>query len=156
MKQARPDIHKSVAFLTTHVICPDEDDWNKLLRMMRYIRGTKEIPLILSADSINIMNWWVDGSYGIHPDARSQTGGTASLGKVFFVSTSIKQILNTRSSTETELVAADDLMPHLCWTNYFWNAKAIISILRSCIRTISRQLSSRTTEGLPIPRERNI
>ena len=35
------------------------------------------------------------------------------------MSTSIKQRLKTRSSTETELVAADDLMPHLCWTNYF-------------------------------------
>ena len=65
------------------------------------------------------MKWWVDGSYGIHPDARSQTGGTASLGKGYFMSTSINQRLNTRSSTETELVAADDMMPHLCWTNYF-------------------------------------
>ena len=86
---------------------------------MRYLRGTKELPLILSADSTNIVKWWVNGSYGIHPDARSQTGGTASLGKGFFVSTSNKQRLNTRISTETELVAADDLMPHLCWTNYF-------------------------------------
>ena len=88
--------------------------------MMRYLRGTKELPLILSAESTNIVKWWVDGSYGIHPDARSQTGGTESLGKGYFMSTSIKQRLNTRSSTETELVAADDMMPHLCWTNYFF------------------------------------
>ena len=40
-KQSRSDIHTSVAFLTTHVICPDEDDWNKLLIMMRYISGIK-------------------------------------------------------------------------------------------------------------------
>ena len=53
--------------------------------MMRYLRGTKELPLLLSADSANIVKWWVDGSYGIHPDARSHTGGTASLGKVSFV-----------------------------------------------------------------------
>ena len=26
-KLARPDIHTSVAFLTTRVICPDKDDW---------------------------------------------------------------------------------------------------------------------------------
>ena len=38
----------------------------------------------------------------------------------------------------------------------FWNAKAIMSILWSCIRTISRQLSSRTTEELPVTRELNI
>ena len=70
-KLASPDIHTSIVFLTTRVICPDEDDWNKLLRMMRYLRGTKELPLILSSDSKNIVKWWVDGSYGIHPDARS-------------------------------------------------------------------------------------
>ena len=91
-KRARSDIHAHVAFLTTRVICPDEDDWNNFLRMMRYLRGTKELPLILSADSTNIVKWWVDGSYGIHPDARSQTGVTASLGKGSFMSTSIKQI----------------------------------------------------------------
>ena len=82
--------------------------------MMHYLGGTKELPMILSADSTNIVKWLVDGSYGIHLYARIQTGGTASLGKGSFVSTSIKQRLNTRSSTETELVAADDLMPHLC------------------------------------------
>ena len=38
----------------------------------------------------------------------------------------------------------------------FWDANAVMSILRSCIRTISRQFSSRTTEELPVPRERNI
>ena len=37
-----------------------------------------------------------------------------------------------------------------------WNVKDIMSILWSCIRTISRQFSSRTTEGLPVPRELNI
>ena len=86
---------------------------------MRYLRETNELPLILSADSTNIVKWWVDESYGIHPNARSQTGGTASLGKGSFISTSIKQRLNARSSIETELVATDDLMPHLFWNNYF-------------------------------------
>jgi hypothetical protein len=37
--------------------------------------------------------------------------------------TSTRQKLNTRSSTETELVAADDLMPQIMWTNYFLNAQ---------------------------------
>ena len=29
--------------------------------------------------------------------------------------------MNTKSSTETELIAADELMPHILWTNYFLN-----------------------------------
>ena len=109
----------SVVFLTTRMICPGTDDWNRILSMMRCLSDTKELPLVLSADSTKIVMWWVDGSYGIHPDARIQTGGTVSLGKGSFISTSINQRLNTRSSTETEIVAADDLMPHLCWMNYF-------------------------------------
>ena len=36
---------------------------------------------------------------------------------------SSKQKLNTCSSTETELVAADDFMPQILWTNNFLNAQ---------------------------------
>ena len=46
-----------------------------------------------------------------------------SLGKGFPIKTSTKQKLNTRSSTETELVAADDFMPIILWTNYFLEAQ---------------------------------
>ena len=122
-KRAQPDIHTAVAFITTRVLCTDDDDWTKLVRLIRYLRATLNLPLIFSADSTNIVKWWVDGSFGVHPDTRSQIGGTASFGKRSFISTSIKQKLNTRISTETELVAADDLMPHLCWTNYLKNQR---------------------------------
>ena len=102
---------------------PDEDAWKKLVRMIDYLRSTLEPPLTLEASNTNIAKWWVDGSYGVHPDCKSQTGGTQSLGKGSIISSSTKQKLNTRSSTETELVAADDLMPQLCWTNYFLDAQ---------------------------------
>ena len=36
---------------------------------------------------------------------------------------STKQKLNTRSSTETEIVGADDFMPAICWTRYFLEAQ---------------------------------
>ena len=39
------------------------------------------------------------------------------------INTSTKQKINTRSSTETEIVAADDLMPMILWTNYFLEAQ---------------------------------
>jgi hypothetical protein len=36
---------------------------------------------------------------------------------------SIKQNFNTRSSTDTEIVGADDFMPAICWTHYFMKAQ---------------------------------
>jgi hypothetical protein len=58
----KKDIMHTVAFLTTRVKSPDEDDWMKLKRLLKYIRGTIYMPLILKADSLNIVKWWVRDS----------------------------------------------------------------------------------------------
>ena len=122
-KRARPDISTAVAFLTTRVKASDEDDFKKLTRMIRYLRGSIELPLILRADSVPVPKWWVDGSHATHPNMRGHSGGCMSLGKGMPINTSTKQKINTRSSTETELVAADDFMPIILWTNYFLEAQ---------------------------------
>jgi len=122
-KRARPDISTAVAFLTTRVKGPDEDDWKKLIRLIRYLRGTLLLPLRLSAESTSTPKWWVDGSHGVHPNLQGHTGGCLSLGGGMPINTSSKQKLNTRSSTETELVAADDMMPMILWTNHFLQAQ---------------------------------
>jgi hypothetical protein len=49
-KRARPDTCTAIAFLTMRVREPDKDDLTKLFHMMRYIRGTCTMPLILSAN----------------------------------------------------------------------------------------------------------
>ena len=50
---------------------------------------------------------------------KSHTGATMSYGRGSVYSTSSKQKLNTKSSTEAEVVAVDDLMPMIIWTRYF-------------------------------------
>ena len=54
-KRARTDTCTAVAFLTTRVQAPDLDDWDKMVHMMRYIRGTRTLPLILSANGSGIL-----------------------------------------------------------------------------------------------------
>jgi hypothetical protein len=39
------------------------------------------MPLILQADNMNVMKWWVDASFAVHADMKSHTGGVMSLGK---------------------------------------------------------------------------
>lgn len=47
-QRERHDIAISVAFLSTRVIKPLKDDWNKLIRCVRYLNGTKNLLLTLS------------------------------------------------------------------------------------------------------------
>ena len=117
--QGRTPALVAIAYLTTRVREPDKDDWKKLVHLMKYIRGTAKLPLILRANGSGIVKWWIDGSFGVHPNMRGHTGGGLSMGTGFPIVTSTKQKLNTRSSTESELVAVDDCMPAICWTRYF-------------------------------------
>jgi hypothetical protein len=117
-KRSRSDTCTTIAFLTTRVREPDKDDLTKLVHLMRYIRGTRTMPLILSANGSGILKWWVDASFAVHPNMRGHSGGVLSLGRGFPIVSSTKQKLNTRSSTETEIVGADDFMPAICWTRY--------------------------------------
>ena len=50
VKRARPDIMMTIAFLCTRVRGPTEDDWKKLVRLIRYLNGTAELCLTLAAD----------------------------------------------------------------------------------------------------------
>jgi len=69
------------------------------------------------------VKWWVDASYGVHPDCKSHTGAALTIGKGCIIGKSTKQKLNTRSSTEAELVAVDDVISHVLWTNLFLEEK---------------------------------
>jgi hypothetical protein len=122
-KRARPDLQTAVAFLCTRVQACDEDDYKKLIRMLQFLRATKDDYLTLSATSLHNVRWWVDASYAVHPDMKSHTGGAMSLGTGVIYGTSKRQKLNTKSSTEAELVGADDVMPQMLWTLYFLEAQ---------------------------------
>ena len=59
-KQVRPDILTAVSFLCTRVSQPDKDDERKLNRVIKYLRGTKGIPLTLEVGSEHGIKWWVN------------------------------------------------------------------------------------------------
>jgi hypothetical protein len=122
-KRGRPDIQGTIAMLCTRVKAPNEGDWNKLIRLMKYLNGTREKVLRIKANSINIIKWYVDASYAVHPDFRSQTGAVMVMGEGSVQNISRKQKINTRSSTESELVAVDDAMTMILWTKLFMEAQ---------------------------------
>lgn len=126
-KRARPDLQLPVAFLSTRVKAPDSNDWKKLWQTIRYLNATKLLPLTLEADSLNLIKWFIDMSFAVHADMRSHTGGMMTMGKGCIYGNSSKQRLNTKSSTEAELlllVGVSDLLPQqVIWTRHFLMAQ---------------------------------
>jgi hypothetical protein len=118
-KRARPDISLVIAFLTTQVRSPNTEDWEKLPHLMEYLRGDRERPLILGSNNEGMIMWYVDASFDVHPNMCMYTGGGMTMGRGFPISVSTKQKLNTKSSTENELLGVDNMMPIILWTCYF-------------------------------------
>ena len=71
--RARKDIQTAVAFLTTRVKGPYEDDWGKVKRVLKYLNGTRNLDLTLSANDLGAITWYVDASYTIHNNCKGQS-----------------------------------------------------------------------------------
>ena len=125
-KRGRPDVQPTIAYLCTRVSKPNESDWNKLTRLMKYLNGSRELTLKLHAKgTLNVIKWSVDVSFAVHPDFRSHTGMTMKFGNNSGAvqGMSRKQKLNTRSSTESEIVGVDDASVMILWTKLFLEAQ---------------------------------
>ena len=77
--------------------------------------------LSLSIESFNSIKWWVDALFATHHNSLSHTGGTMSMGQGSIYSTSCKQKINARSSTEAELIGINDVASRILWTKNFLN-----------------------------------
>ncbi len=66
--------------------------------------------MILAADGTGVLSWYVDASFAVHPDMKGHTSGAMTMGTGFPLDKSTKHKLNTRSSTESKIVAVDDFV----------------------------------------------
>ncbi len=122
-KRARPNSQVPISFLTGRVTKADTDDWKKLKRLLMYLHGTIDLPLTLSIDDLCVVKTWVDAAFATHHDMCSHTGGYITMGKGALYASSKRQKLNTKSSTEAELVGAGDFLPQTIWTVNFIEAQ---------------------------------
>jgi hypothetical protein len=58
-RRARPDIQQAILVLCTRVRDPNQADWEKLMRVMKYLNGTKKENLTLSADDHRVVKWYM-------------------------------------------------------------------------------------------------
>ena len=118
-QRARPDILTAVNFLSTRMLKCTAEDLAKLDRVLMYLHATPGLGLTLRASNAIELMAYVDASFAVHHDMKSHTGIVLSLGGGTVFSSSKKQSLVTKSSTESELVAVSDAIPQIVWTREF-------------------------------------
>ena len=78
-----------------------------------------------AGNGINKLEWYIGASFTVHPDFKSHTGATmkfqGGIGSV--IQMSVKQKLNTDSSTTAELVAVHQGLPMVLWVPLFLEAQ---------------------------------
>jgi hypothetical protein len=154
-KRARPDLQVAVANLCTRVKSPNRSDYRKLARVIKYLRLTIFIPLVLGWDGTGQLTWSVDASFAIHKDMRSHTGAVLSLGQGALMSMSLKQNINAKSSTEAELVGVDDAMNFVEWIQLFIEQQIILIKEDSILKTIGSDVVIQQDNTSTIQAENN-
>jgi hypothetical protein len=109
---------------------------------LKYLHKTKELGLVLFVNDLHgpSINNHTDASFGVHRDGRSQSGSASSLGRGSFYSSSHKQKLTTKSSTEAELVAATNAGNILGTRNYLISRGLRLQINSAIPGEIDREL----------------
>jgi hypothetical protein len=67
--------------------------------VIKYLRRTVSIPLVLGWDGTGKLTWSVDASFAVRKDMRSHTGAVLTMGQGALLSMSLKQKINTKNST---------------------------------------------------------
>jgi hypothetical protein len=67
--------------MVTRVTEPNEGDWKKLVKMMNYLKSTKDdVPCMSADDASMIKQVACRCAFAIHKDMKSHTGATMTLG----------------------------------------------------------------------------
>jgi len=124
-KRARQDILPAITFLATRVTEPNEGDWRKLTKVMNFLKATMHHVTTLRMSNDNQILWFVDAAFAVHRDMKSHTGAVMSMGQGVVCSISSKQKVNSRSSTEAEFIAVDDVLSKVLWTKLFLESQGL-------------------------------
>ena len=139
-KRVRPELLTAILFLSRRINAATEQDMKKLYRLIKYLRGTNTMGITLQADNYISIYAYVDASYGVHDDLRSQTGCVIGLGCGPVYCKSTAQKINTKSSTEAELVSLSDMTGQI---------RREISFLGRVTKCLQRKFTRTTCQLLP-------
>ena len=118
-KRVRPEILPLCSFLATRVNSATDQDMSKLRRGLAYLNAYRTLGIVLRPGNSPFVNAYIDASYAVHSDFKSQSGVVICVGDGPIYVESSKQKLVSKSSTEAELIALSDGISQVIWTRQF-------------------------------------
>lgn len=115
----RPDTLLAVTFLASRSHCATKRDFSHLMRIVRYLEGTKDLGIHINCDSLQL-HCSCDAAYAVHTPATNTKGHTGYL--IGFGSTlsylharSGKQKVASTSSSDAEIIALCEATKMCVW-----------------------------------------
>ena len=113
------------------------------------------LPLVVGEDDSGRLTWNIDASFAVHPDCKSHIGACLPLGHSSILSISVKQKINTKSSTKAELVGVDDAMTFVIWTKHFFESQVRPIDMNSPLKPLKSDVIIEQDNTSAIQLERN-
>jgi hypothetical protein len=137
----RPDVLMPVTYLATKSASPSQEDYNKGMKILAYIIGTKHKRLHFKSNARLTLNIFADAAHMLHKDTKGHGGIIGTLGSAPVFTKSFKFKLVTRSSTESEMVALEESVTFALWLtillrDFDFNFRLPITIFQDNLSTI--------------------
>lgn len=143
-----PDIALPVNYLCGRVNKCDAADLEKLNKILHYLNTTVDTGITLKCNEPKMsIDAFIDASYGINKDRKSQTGVSIFAGSGSVVRKSVKQRINTKSSTEAELIACSDSVAHI------HQIKNILTDLGEQVEQVNKSTITLLTNKKPVSQQ---
>lgn len=156
----RPDISASVSILAQKVSNPNEEDWNELKRLLKYLKGTLNITLSLgNADNQEELVGYADANWAESKvDRKSNSGFIFKLFGGTISWSCKKQTCVALSSTEAEFVALSEACKEAEWLRRVLNdfghtcqtATVIYEDNQSCLKMIEEEKFSNRSKHIDV------
>jgi histone deacetylase 1/2 len=112
----RPDIAYAVNQACLHMQAPRDAHWNLVKRILRYLRGSINHGILISANQSTELLAYSDADWAGCPDTRRSTSGyCVFLGDSLVSWSSKRQTTVSRSSAEAEYRAVANAAAECCW-----------------------------------------
>lgn len=153
----RPDIAASVSILGRCVSQPTERDWKAAKRVVRYLKGTKQLQLKFGpGDEWNLLGYSDADWAGDLSSRRSTTGFIFFFGSGPVTWVSRRQSCVSLSSMEAEYVALSEASQELVWLRRLFKeigediskATTILEDNQSCLSFVKAERSSKRSKHI--------